>query len=334
MSDRIKWGVLGTGRIIGKAGMALNKATNGMWYGVAGRTEENGRSAAGRFGVPRHYESYEALLRDPEIDAVYIALLNHLHKAWAVKACEAGKHVLLEKPFALNGSEAKAIADAAQKHNVLVREAFVWKYYPGFEQMRDWIGEGAIGQWARFYGRFSFVAYESSSRWRKDWGGGALYDIGCYPVAWARYFTQEEPIASDAALDLHPLHGVDRRFAGTLYFAEGRTAQLDAALDLPHGASFELWGTKGKLQVELDVTAEELRIRCRLDNRWEEWGTDRLTPFRLQAESFADAVLLRKQGHSEDNDGAEEALRQARVMDALLEAARTERRVRILVSAE
>ncbi len=309
--------------------MALKEAENGIWHGVAGRTKENGRSAAERFGVSHTYESYEALLRDPEIDAVYIALLNHLHKEWAVNACEAGKHVLLEKPFALSGSEANAIADAARKHNVLLREAFVWKYYPGFEQMRSWIVDGAIGQWARFYGRFSFVADEDSSRWRKDWGGGALYDIGCYPVAWARYFTGEEPIAADAALDLHPLHGVDRRFAGTLYFGEGRTAQLDAALDLPHGAGFELWGTKGKLQVELDVTPEELRIRCRLDSGCKEWVTDRLTPFRLQAERFADAVLRRKQGRSGHDDGAEEALRQARVMDALFEAARTERRVHV-----
>lgn len=322
MGGKLRWGVLGTGRILSKAGPGLQQSGNGVWHGVAGRTPENGRQAAGMYGVPRAYESYEALIEDPAIDAVYIALLNHLHAEWAVKACEAGKHVLVEKPFALNAREAEQIAAAARRSGVLVQEAFVWRHHPAYAAIKRLADAGAVGEWLHFRGHFSFVAGADSTRWNKAWGGGALYDVGCYPVSWARFFAGGEPVAADGYAVIDPDRGVDRRFVGALYFAGGRSAHIEAAMDMPHGSFFELLGTKGRLSAAFTVTAQELTIRCRIGSEEQAWTTDRITPFRVQAERFAEAVF----GQSQQHPGADDAVSQSLAMDALFAAARTGRR--------
>lgn len=327
MKSKLRWGVLGTGRILGKAGAALKEAENGEWLGVAGRTPSRSREAAGRFSVPRAYASYEELLQDPDIDAVYIALLNHLHAEWAVRACQAGKHVLLEKPFALKAAEAAQILDAASSRGVIAEEAFVWRHHPAFPAVRKMLSAGAIGEWVRFRGHYSFAAGADSTRWIREWGGGALYDIGCYPVAWARYFAGEEPVAVDASELRDEKHGVDRRFAGTLYFTDGRTTHFDAALDMAHGADFELIGTKGRLQAELRVNAEEWTIACRIGSLEHAWTTDRITPFRRQAEAFAERAMAAAPSSCVAQKLALDALAQARVMEALRLSAKLEDRV-------
>lgn len=325
--EKIRWGVLGTGWIVNKAGQGILSSDNGVWLGAAGREPGRGQALAEKYGVPRAYDSYKELLADPEIDAVYIALLNHLHREWAVKACEAGKHVLLEKPFALNAVEASAIAEAAGRNGVRVREAFIWPFYPGIGEILQRLEQGAVGEWVRFRGHFSFRAFEDSTRWHRDWGGGALYDIGCYLVHWARSFTREEPQAAEAVWTIDERHGVDRRFCGTLHFAGGRTAQFDAALDMPHGSSFELLGTEGRLSAAFKAGPEKLRIECRIGEEEYIWETDRVTPFRRQAEAFAEEVLRMRTGEVISSDGGGEALRQAKAMDALREAARTGKRI-------
>ncbi|TVY07445.1 Gfo/Idh/MocA family protein [Paenibacillus cremeus] len=328
----VRWGVLGTGRIIGKAGTALKQSRNGVWLGVAGRQEESGRLAAERYDVPRAYATYGELLADPEIDAVYIALLNHLHYEWAIKACEAGKHVLVEKPFALNASEARQMAEAAQKHGVLLKEARVWLHYDGIAEIRKLLSDGTIGEWIHGRGHYSFIPDVASSRWNASWGGGALYDIGCYLVSWAGYFTGEEPEAAEAGAWLHPVHGVDSRFVGTLYFPQGKTVQIETFFDVAQGAYFELLGTQGKLRVDFRATTEVLEVVCTLNGGTPRvWPMNRIEPFKRQAESFAEAVLNARAG--ETRPAIAEALgytlQQARVMDALLEAA--ERKCRVVV---
>ncbi|MCZ8518330.1 MULTISPECIES: Gfo/Idh/MocA family protein [Paenibacillus] len=324
--NKIKWGVLGTGWIVNKAGQGLLASGNGQWLGVAGREAGRGKALAEQYGVPRAYDSYRELLEDPDIEAVYIALLNHLHEEWAVEACRAGKHVLLEKPFALNAEQTRRITEAAGASGVRVREAFIWPFYPGIREIKQLLDGGAIGEWVRFRGHFSFRAFEESTRWNQAWGGGALYDIGCYLVHWARSFTGVEPLAADAVWVQDERHGVDRRFCGTLLFPEGKTAQFDAALDMPHGSSFELLGTEGRLAVIFQASPDQLTVTCRHPGGELAWTTDRITPFRLQAEAFADGVLRTREGEAAPGDGGLEALRQAAAMDALREAAETGRR--------
>jgi predicted dehydrogenase len=315
--------VLGTGRIVMKAGPALQASSLGRWLGVAGRNADNSRRAAKQYGVERAYDGYQALLNDPEIDAVYIALLNHLHKEWAVKAAQAGKHVLLEKPFALNMQEALAIREAAEANGVSVMEAHVWRFYPAFPELKRMIDDGVIGDLAMVQAHFSFAAAPSSTRLVKEWGGGSLYDVGCYPVAWSRYFFGCEPIGADGRFTWHPETGVDVRFAGTLDFGEGRTALISSALDMALGSRFDLLGTKGIIRVVMSAGAESLTIRAEGPFGERSWTTDRISPFTRQADAFAAGIL---EGGGPPF-GIEDALGNQRVLDALFQSHRESRHV-------
>ncbi|CAG7630739.1 Gfo/Idh/MocA family protein [Paenibacillus allorhizosphaerae] len=323
---KIRWGVLGTGRIIGKAGTALTRASNGIWLGVAGRNEESSRNAAEKYGVPRAYAGYEELLADPDIDAVYIALLNHLHKEWAVKACKAGKHVLVEKPFAMNAEDAREMAEAAEQYGVRIKEAHVWHYYEGIAEIRKRLHDGSIGEWIHLHGHYSFIPDAYSTRWHAAWGGGSLYDIGCYLVAWARYFTGEEPLAVEAGTRMHPVHQIDESFVGTMYFADGKTAQIGSFFNTAQGAYFEVFGTAGTMRVDFRATPEVLNLVFTLNGQEQHFSMIRIDSFRQQAEHFAESIIS---GDSETQlaDHAGEAIRQAVVMDALWEAAAKKSRV-------
>jgi xylose dehydrogenase (NAD/NADP) len=324
-SQQVRWGVLGTGNIIAKGGNALHQSSNGSWLGVAGRNEANSRAAAEKYNVPRAYAGYEELLSDPDIDAVYIALLNHLHKEWAIRACEAGKHVLLEKPLAMTAADAECIRAAAERHGVLVQEALVWRYYDSSPAIRRMIEAGAIGELVTMRGHFSSIQGQRSTRWIKEWGGGSMYDIGCYPVSWARYFIGDEPWAASGCAVMDEKHGIDRRFTGTLIFSGGRCAHVESAFDMPHGSFFELLGTKGRLHIVMNANPERIVIRC-TDGQGEEmsWTHDRITPFRRQAEHFAEAVL----GRAPLIYGIDDAVNQAKAVDLLLEAAAANERLR------
>ncbi len=327
---KLNWGVLGTGRIVEKGGTAITRAENSRWIGIAGRNAENSKKAAEKYGLSKVYESYDQLLADPEIDAVYIALLNHLHHEWTIKAIRAGKHVLLEKPFALNAQEAEGIHEEAQKHNIQVMEAHVWHYYPGYEWARTKIKEGKIGEVGIFRSSFHFHLAEGSTRWVREWGGGCLYDIGCYPVVWSRYFIGEEPIAAECSLAMHEEYGVDRRFSGTLYYPGNKTAQLSAAFDLTGGTSFEIVGSAGTMRFYNKVTPDRMEniIELNSDKDGSEtktWVTDRIEPFKEQVEAFAEAVLEGKPTPR----GSEEGVIHMRILDALFEADRLGRRVEL-----
>jgi predicted dehydrogenase len=325
MEGKLAWGVLGTGNIVRKAGPAIQASALGRWLGVAGRNADNSRRAAEQYGVERAYPDYQALLDDPDIDAVYIALLNHLHKEWAVKAAAAGKHVLLEKPFALNMQEALAIRDAALANGVAVMEAHVWRFYPAFPELKRMIDEGAIGELAMVQAHFSFVAAPTSTRLVKEWGGGSLYDVGCYPVAWSRYFFGCEPIGADGRFLWHPETGVGVRFAGTLDFGGGRTALISSALDMALGSRFDLFGTRGVIRVVMRADADALTIWAEGPFGERTWTSDRISPFSRQADAFAAGVL---EGGGPPF-GLDDALGNQAAIDALFQSARESRHIPI-----
>lgn len=316
--EKIRWGVLGTGKIIGKAGPGIQQTSNGEWLGVAGRNGETGAAAAELYGVPRSYASYADLIEDPDIDAVYIALLNHLHYEWALRAIEAGKHVLLEKPFTLHVGQALELQSAAAAKGVLLEEAFVWRYYEAFPEARRRIEEGAIGKPGMFYGHFSFVAFDDSTRWVKEWGGGAMWDVGCYPVAWSRYLLGAEPESAECSIEWDEARGVDKRVTGTLHYAEGATAHICASFDMRGGAYCEIVGSEGKLRIDNIGSASELTSVLTVNGEKSSWTTDRITPFRKQMEAFADCIQRR----ISPRYGADDAVSNMRAIDALFEAAR------------
>ncbi|PYI51916.1 Gfo/Idh/MocA family protein [Paenibacillus flagellatus] len=322
---RWRWGVLGTGNIVAKGGAGIQRSANGEWLGVAGRNPENGRRAAETYGVPRAYAGYRELLDDPDIDAVYIALLNHLHLEWALEAVKAGKHVLLEKPFALNERDARIIVEAARSRGVRVEEAFVWRHMEGHAAAREAIRDGKIGEPVFFRGHFSFTAAGNSTRLVEEWGGGALYDIGCYLVAWSRYQFGEEPTYADCRFTRDEGTRLDRRFAGTLAFPGGGTAHMTGAIDMPYGCGYEIKGTRGGLEVRQFADAGSITLQVTLNGETRDFVTDRIEPFRLQAERFAERA-----GASDPMpDGGEAILAQARVMDALFASGDEGGRVRV-----
>ncbi|GIP33720.1 Gfo/Idh/MocA family protein [Paenibacillus sp. J2TS4] len=319
---KLRWGVLGTGRIISKAGLAIHRAENSEWIGIAGRSADTGREAAETYGLERRYDHYQELVDDPDIDAVYISLLNHLHKEWAIKALNAGKHVLLEKPFTLNRQEAIEVAEAAKANGVQVMEAHSWRYQEGYHRIKAIIDEGAIGDLAIMCSHFSFMASADSTRWVQKWGGGALYDIGCYPVAWSRFLMGSEPEAVECRMTMSST-GVDARFIGTLYYSDGRVAHCSAAFDMANGSGFELYGTRGRLSLTTDTKPESVTLSAAYNGQTQQWVNDRVQPYVSQVEGFADAIL---QGRPAPFS-VEDAIQQMAIIDALFRADRERTRI-------
>lgn len=315
---RAKWGILGTGHIVDKMGPAIRRSGNGRLWGIAGRDEARSRLAARKHHAKRTYPSYEALVNDPEIDIIYIALLNHLHREWALRAIQAGKHVLVEKPFALNAEEAEAIRQAAERKGVKVMEAHVWRFDPAHRYVRAAISSGVIGDPAHMLAHFSFPIRPGSTRLVRDWGGGALYDIGCYTVAWSRFVFNEEPVLAENRLHIDPEHEVDLRCSGTLIFPGGQTSQISAAFDLSGGSFYKVIGSNGVITLNMDANPKTLNISVMVNGEAARWSTDRIEPYVRQAESFAECVLLDRPVFYD----AEDAVCNMKVMDALFEADR------------
>jgi xylose dehydrogenase (NAD/NADP) len=248
----IRWGLLSTARILRRFIPALRKAPRSELRAVASRDPARAAACAAQYQIPRSYTSYEALLDDPEIDAVYLALPNHLHAEWAVRAVTAGKHVLCEKPLALSQSEVEAIAWAAENHHRHVVEAYVHLHHPQAPLLRQALQSGAIGPVALVRGGMRFrVSDPSNIRLDPDRGGGALWDVGCYPVSMLLYLAGTLPAKVSAFQQLGP-SGVDTSFIGQLRFEHSALggaflAQIDCGLASPFRETLEIVGERGSL---------------------------------------------------------------------------------------
>ncbi|MBN9391768.1 MAG: Gfo/Idh/MocA family oxidoreductase [Chloroflexi bacterium] len=317
---RLKWGVLGAARINRRFLPGLKAAYNAELVGIASRSAEKARQAADQWGAPVAYDSYEAMLADPQIEAVYIPLPNSLHIEWATKAAWAGKHVLAEKPLALQPEEIAPLEAVARQNNVNVMEAFMYRFHPQQARVRELLAADAIGQPRVIRGTFAFVMATDTPniRSKPELGGGATWDVGCYPVNLSRWMFGKEPVSAYAQATLK--NGVDFSVAAVLDFGEGCRAVLDYGLDYGRRSFYEIIGTKGTLSVE---------------NMWQEPGppatiylrddkgltTEELPPmnhFRLEAEAFSQAVL---DGHPAPYPLSDSAAN-SRVCVAILESIR------------
>jgi predicted dehydrogenase len=248
-TDRtLGWGILSTARISRRVIPAINSAGRSRVVAVASRDEKRAKDFAARWEIPRAYPSYEALLESKEISAVYIPLPNSLHGEWAVKAAEAGKHLLVEKPLALSTPEADRIIAAAEKNRVKILEAYAYRAHPQFLKLLELVGKGAVGSVKLVRARYCFTlgAGETNIRWNKELGGGALWDVGGYPVSFARAVVGEAPVAAFASL-AGGKSGVDVLGAGQLRFPSGALAQLEFGYCLSYGVGAEVVGDKGTL---------------------------------------------------------------------------------------
>jgi predicted dehydrogenase len=243
----LRWGLLGTARINRMVIPPLRASARNRLDGVASRTPRRADEYAREWGIPRAMGSYEALLADPQIDAVYIALPNALHAEWTVRAVEAGKHVLCEKPLAITVAEVDAIAAAAACHRRVVTEAFMYRHHPQSALVERLVRDGAIGHVRLIRGSFRFThTRPGDARWLPEMGGGCLWDVGCYPVSFARMVLGAEPVEVTAEQVTGPT-GVDIAFSGVLRFPGGVTVQMDSSFSAPFHTSMEINGSTGTL---------------------------------------------------------------------------------------
>jgi len=249
MTPPLRWGLLGTARINRALIPAIRASARSRLDGVASRSDERAREYAAEWQIPRAFGSYDAMLADEAIDAVYIPLPNHLHVEWTLKALAAGKHVLCEKPMALVPSDVDRIAEAASRHTVVAAEAFMYRHHPLTSRVASLVSEGAIGRLQVIRGTFTFVLTRPNDvRLIPEWGGGSLWDVGCYPVSYARLLAGE-PLEVTAQATRHA-GGIDLTVAGTLRFSGDVLGVFDCSFGAHFRTFIEVAGTDGVIFIE------------------------------------------------------------------------------------
>lgn len=322
----VRWGVLGA------ASIALRKAVPGMQksafidvVAIASRDESKARAAADELGVIRAYGSYEALLADPEIEAIYIPLPNHLHVSWTIKAMEAGKHVLCEKPIALNAEEARTLLAVRDRTGAKIGEAFMIRSHPQWLGAKALIESGRIGELRSITGHFSYInADPANVRNVREWGGGGLLDIGCYPITLSRWLFGSEPEAVVAMIERDPRSGIDRLATAIMRFPNGQ-ASFTVGTQLVPFQTMQLFGTRGRIGVELPFNAFPDRpTRLRIDDGSDFAGRSEehiefaaVDQYALQGEQFSLAV----RGAGPVPVPLEDAIANMEVIDALFRSA-------------
>jgi predicted dehydrogenase len=253
----VRWGILGAANIgVRKVIPAMQRGERSRIVAIASRDLAKAQAAAGELGIPRAYGSYDELLADPEIEAVYNPLPNHLHVPWTIRAAEAGKHVLCEKPIALSASEARTLLDVRARTGVLIGEAFMVRNHPQWLAVKELVASGRIGELRVVAGHFAYFRRDPSDvRSVPEWGGGGLMDVGCYPITMSRWLFGEEPEAVIGIVDRDPELRVDRIATGVLRFPFGGQATFTSAMQLVHYQRMQLHGTQGRIEVQIPFNA-------------------------------------------------------------------------------
>lgn len=246
---RLRWGILGCARITRRGLIpGIRASTQGVLHALASRDRSQAERWAAEFQVRRAYGSYRELVEDPEIDAVYLPLPNELHREWVEAAADAGKHILCEKPLALNAPEARDMVATCAAKGVLLMEAFMWRHQPRTTGLRALVADGSIGELRLVRSSFSFPIEPGDWRLDPARGGGALWDVGCYGVNTARLFAGCEPDAVRSVARFGPT-GVDLSLTAELRFPNGVLGLVDCSFEQPFRCAYELVGTKGSLTV-------------------------------------------------------------------------------------
>jgi predicted dehydrogenase len=328
MNKKLRWGVLST------AAIGLKKVIPAMQQGqlttvtaIASRDHAKAKAAAKALGIATAYGSYEELLADPEIDAIYNPLPNHMHVPWTIKAAEAGKHVLCEKPISLTVAEAETLLAVRARTGVKIGEAFMVVTHPQWLRLRELLREGRIGPLRSVAGFFSYYNDDPGNiRNQVDVGGGALMDIGCYMVLGARWGFGQEPTRVVASIDRDPKMKTDRLSSAVMEF-EGGQAIFTCSTQLAPYQRLQFFGAKGRIEVEVPVNAPNDRpTRIFIDTGSDLFGggiTTETFPvcdqYTIQGDAFSRAVL---EG-GEAPVPIEEAVKNMAVLDALFRSGKT-----------
>jgi predicted dehydrogenase len=326
---KVRWGVLGAARIAThKVIPAMQRGDWSVVSAIASRDAVKARGAAAALGIETAHGSYEALLDDPSIEAVYIPLPNHLHVPWTVRAAEAGKHVLCEKPIATSALEASRLIDVRDRTGVLVQEAFMIRSAPQWLRVLEAVRSGTIGPPRAISGFFSYANEDAANvRNIADYGGGGLLDIGCYLVHVARMVFEREPLRASAAIDRDPRFGVDRLCSMLLDF-DGAQAIGTCATQLAPYQRVQILGAAGRIEVEIPFNAPP-DGPCRLNlfqgteppfGRLQTIEVPASNQYTVQGDLFSRAI---REGRPAPYP-LEDSVRSLRVIDAVFEAARSD----------
>jgi predicted dehydrogenase len=326
---KVVWGVLSTAKI------GLQRVLPGMLKSplceiraIASRSADTARKAAAQLGIPKAYDSYEELLADPEIEAIYNPLPNHLHVPLTLQAAAAGKHVLCEKPIALTAAQAEQLKSAAA--SVLIMEAFMVRFHPQWLRARELVRSGEIGTLRAVQFLFCYANTDAANiRNKADIGGGALYDIGCYPITAGRFFFEAEPLRGIALIDRDPAFRTDRLTSALVDFGAGRHLDFTVSTQCTPYQRVHLCGTRGRIEIQIPVNAPQgAKTSLFIDDGTSLAGAGIRTEilpesdqYMLQGEAFSRAV----RGEIELPYGIEDAVRGMRVIDALFRSERSQR---------
>jgi len=250
---RVRWGILGAARIATERVIPATQACpRAEVVALASRALDKARAAAERRGIPRAYGSYEELLADPDVDVVYNPLPNHLHVPWSIRALEAGKHVLCEKPIGLSAAEARQLIAARDRAGKLVQEAAMVRTHPRWLGARELVRGGRIGSLRAMTGFFSYFNESPENvRNKPGIGGGGLLDVGFYPITMSRFIFEAEPVRVIGMLERDPRFGVDRLASAMLEYPNGAQATFTCATQLSHHQWVDIYGTKGRIGIEM-----------------------------------------------------------------------------------
>jgi D-xylose 1-dehydrogenase (NADP+, D-xylono-1,5-lactone-forming) len=318
MVQRVRWGILGTGDINRKVLRGARLSSDLEVAAVASRDADRAAAFASEHGIPRSFGTYEAMLEDPDVDAVYICVPNSLHHPWTMAALAAGKHVLCEKPYTRHPDEVTVAFDAAERAGLVLMEAFMWRHTPQTARLLELLPR--IGALQTVRATFSFpLANPDNIRLRSDLDGGSLMDVGCYCVSGARLLAGEEPEAVYATQEVGP-SGVDLRLTGVLRFPSGVVAEFTSAFTTDH-ESLEAIGTEGSIR----LPDPWHNVRGAFTFNDEEIRLDPGNPYQAELENVSAAI----RGDAEPRLGRADALGQARAIAALYESAAIGAEVRL-----
>lgn len=327
MTDKIlNWGLLSTARINDALITPLRASKRNKLAAVASRSQEHADVYAKEKKIPRAHGSYEALLADPDIDVIYNPLPNHLHAEWTIKAVEAGKHVLCEKPLALTVEEVDAIKSAASAHGRVVAEAFMYRHHPQTLKVQELVKSGSLGSVKLIRGSFSYVLRRQGDvRLNPEWGGGSIWDVGCYPISYARSVLGEEPLEVFGHQVTGPT-GIDDTFVGQIRFADDVLMQFDSSFVIPSHAFMEIIGSDGTLSIPNPFKPNENeKIYLTQDGKTETIKIKGQELYIGEVEDMADTILLGKKPRI----SLEDSRANVHVLKCLLESAQTGKAIKI-----
>jgi predicted dehydrogenase len=328
--QKVKWGVLGVAAIaVKKVIPAMQKGDWSEIAAIASRDSRKAEDAAHQLAIPKAYGSYEELLADPEIETIYNPLPNHLHVPWSIKAAEAGKHVLCEKPLSLTVREAKELLRVRDRCDVKIGEAFMVKTHPQWLRVRDLIAKGVVGKLRSIVGIFSYFNRDPKNvRNVAEWGGGGLMDIGCYPITTSRWVFGEEPLRVCGMLEADPEFGTDRLSSAMMEFPSGHSVFTCSTQLVPY-QRMQFLGTEGRIEIKIPFNAPSDRpCEILIDNGKDVFGggiTEETIPvcdqYTMQGDAFSKAI---REG-TEVPVPLEDAIVNMAVIEAIFKSADTKR---------